>query len=383
MAVVAAIQLGAAIAAAPVRACSCAAIDGVMRWPLWDAIDVPIDTPIVAELQNALGDPSSVPVRLEDAGGAVIELIETRRIEQQSEPSCWAHETVFFRPAYDLAAGAEYRLFVGNGEGRAFTTGSRRYEPTEHAEPSIRYMHVGAPGSCAEMAEGCELAMLGITLDEPVADGVWLVMRSAAADDHENIWLFRSAQGSNEKLATVLSVALPTGDPCLELGLYGVDGSIILERKLCTPDSCVRYGVRTNSSCDDPESAALDIARVPLGHCDAPLEIEDGPRGPIYPEPEPADASAVSDAAMPPADRGDADAEPASDSGAPLASDDGGDPTAMADRQRVGESYGCSAAPRPRGQAPWHACLWIALGLAARIAAWSRPRARSSPGRSP
>lgn len=54
----------------------------------------------------------------------------------------------------------------------------------------------------------------------------------------------------------------------VELTLYGVDGSVIFERELCTPDTCVLDDNRNLSTCGEPPSSGLDIDSLPLGGCD-------------------------------------------------------------------------------------------------------------------
>jgi len=379
IAAAAALHTAQLIAAAPARACSCEDTSGALLWPRGDAIDVPVDTPIVVQRRSFSADPSSIPIRLMDAQGDEVELTETRRLEQL-EPECWAEQTVFLRPAEPLAASATYSVIVGQGAARSFTTGSGSRRPPNYPLPSVRYAHVGPDGECPDHTGWCNIAEVQVSFAAPIPDGLWLVLRSHADKDNENRWVFASPEWDGLDPSPQLSVVLPSDDRCVELTLYGADGSVAHERELCEPDTCVLFANRGSSSCGEPPSSSLNVDRLPRGNCDAPITIQDGSQGPVYPDPVPElrdDAGAVSptaDAGEPPpaVDAGEPP-PPASTGGSPATGPDpsSGGSDSEPEPRAAKRATGCTCGVVGRGASPspfaaWFFALVAALRLARR-----------------
>lgn len=78
----------------------------------------------------------------------------------------------------------------------------------------------------------------------------------------------------DSKLLVQLSVALPPDDPCVDLVLYGIDGSALFETRRCEPDRCVVFHNIGSSLCVETPHADIDVARVSEASCDDPPVLE-------------------------------------------------------------------------------------------------------------
>jgi len=294
-AVLAWMQLEPAVA----HACTCSgSTGGYLSWPLGDADDVPLDTPVVITRYDLVnGDPESVDFALVDEAGEEIELREVSRLPQLDR-YCWAREIVFMRPAEPLEPGTTYTVRVGRPPHESFTTGAESFV-AQQLEPTLEYLYVGSPrGSVGVSPSGgsldcdkgqCNLAEVRLHFDGPTQRPVWIAVRSQAHADQENrkrFWPERAEpEAGVNRFAVQLSVALAEDSRCVEIAVIGVDGEPLFQDERCEPDECVIWGSRGFSTCGSPAFSSLDVTRVAGTSCEAPLRLrqaEDG--GPVYPD---------------------------------------------------------------------------------------------------
>jgi hypothetical protein len=244
-------------------------------------------------------------VALFGSEGSNIALTEVRRLPP-AWVGCGKGEHVFLRPEHDLAVGATFTLEVSavadpEGQwGAKFTVGDERFAPQAPVDPQIDYLAVAAapcPGAqCSDVAE------IRVDLAQPPERPLWLVVESSAPEHGVNDWAFwpagwfEQAIGDPEsRWLAQRSVALPPGDECLDIAIYGIDGRALLEERRCSPDRCAVYDSRTFDDCGSPPFSGLDAARIPAQSCDEPpVLISRSGIGIVYPEAdaEPPDAGA-------------------------------------------------------------------------------------------
>lgn len=290
--------VAALVAPHPSRACTCASGPAAaVRWPQDGATGVATDTPIVIWRYNFAASTDELGVSLTGSDGSQVALTEALRL-LPAWVGCGKGEHVFLRPEHDLAAGATFTLEISalaDPEGRwgaTFTVGDERFGPQAPVDPQIDYLSVAAE-PCAG-AQCSDLAEIRVEFGQPPEQPLWLVVESSAPEHGVNDWAFWPAAWFEQSLAdpksrwlAQRSVALPPGNECVDIRIYGVEGRALLDERRCQPDRCAVYESRGYSDCGDPPTSGIDASRIPAESCDDPPVLISRPGvGIVYPEPD-------------------------------------------------------------------------------------------------
>lgn len=273
------------MAAGPAAACWCRPAPGAsVLWPEDGALDVASDTAIVMWRHHGAGDPSLISLSLTGPDGQELELEETRHSSYVWQCS---GETVFFQPKQPLVEGSSYVLTSRAGDTprtTKFGVSATPRKPSSDITPEVTYLSVAADASHKHCHDRTcvDLAEIRVDLGQVPETPVWLFVRSQAAPYQYNEWQFSPdfrmdvAEGEPDTRRTAqLSVHAPKDDPCVEIGVYGVDGRPLFEERRCHPDRCVVYGSRAGSPCDAPPQSQVDASRISTSSCDDPPHLRD------------------------------------------------------------------------------------------------------------
>ena len=194
-------------------------------------------------------------------------------------------DTFFLRPERALEPNTTYTFDAG-GESSAvtsFTTGDGRFVSESTIEANLRYLYVQPDCS----GEHCfHLAKVRVDIDSEAMR--WVVIESAAEQDDRNAATLHS-ENVEPGAGFDLSVVLPPDDRCVDVRVYGVEGTVLFEERRCDPDRCAVADLIFVSTCGGPPISVVDIERIPDGSCDDPPEVEWSPDGGlVYPDEEPA-----------------------------------------------------------------------------------------------
>ena len=272
------------MASAPVHACTCIDLPGIL-WPLADS-SVSADTAIVAKVPARGG--YEVVLRAHD--GTEIALEQVERLPQTFQCD---EDIVFLKPNPELRPGMNYevgvKLVPSDAQLVKFATREKSPRPKAAATPEVTYLLVGqhpdcGPGQCNEIAE------VRVELAHVLHEQTWLQIRSGATRSQVNRWMFSphwlrapddiafpNVEREDPERVARLSVALPADDPCLDIALYGIDGLPLYEERRCEPDRCAVNKQRWSSTCGEPPSPGLEPLKLSPTSCDDPPVLDDPP----------------------------------------------------------------------------------------------------------
>lgn len=360
---------GAALAAAlilivprPAAACDCSCGVAVLRWPRDGATGVSTDTPVVVELLDCGSPDMHIEFALSTADGTKVALKETLRLPPPAR--LCEGETLFLRPEAALDPDATYvfsQVGYWNPDadfGATFKTGHTTFVPEPPVDPDITYFRATFASFCtAPFCSG--LADPSIDLRRPPMRPRWATVTSDAPELGSNRFTFFpvTRPGPEPVHAWQIPVALPPGDDCIDVRVYGVEGRALFTESLCRPDACAVIGLLGVNDCDDVPSTRVDPTRLPPGSCDDPPVLDHEPGvGLVYPNETGGD--------------GDSGAVDATDAKMPSYADGG-----SADTPSPGDG-GCTVThPRAaRAPAAWFRLLAVALGAAFVLRRRSRHR---------
>lgn len=281
---------------APALACTCPSGPyGYVSWPLDGATDAAIDTPIVVQLVDHVGDPGKIGISLHADDAAEVELVEVERVPP-SYAGCGSAEAVFLRPVGRLQPGAMYEVRFSTGSteqtGAKFRVGERPFEPEPRVDAAASYSAFYTSRECA--AQGCPtVAHVQVELGMPPEGLRWLFVESSASRSGKNHWSFRPGAAPTAKL----SVMQAADDPCVSVRIFGVEGRALFERRLCKAERCALCQVWAGSTCGAPSSCALEDTHRASRSCETPMStsVSDAGASGVGPNADKQDASASSD----------------------------------------------------------------------------------------
>jgi hypothetical protein len=265
-------------------ACTCPSAGAATVWPEDGATGIPLDTPLVLYRFESSGRTDVFSYALTVENGDDVPLTVTHTLAPAFQGcGVGTFETTFLRPAQPLEPETVYTLQVGDDPRfhASFTTGDGTFTP-EPMVGELQYLLVREPNcigsNCASLAEAH--MELGVRPETPR----WFVVESAAAKDNRNAAMFWP---EDDRMGTSgqLSVALPEHDPCIDVRVYGIEGTPLFEEHRCEPDRCVQYALWGGSTCGDPPHSGVDAARIADGTCEDPpiLRRKEG-EGIVYPD---------------------------------------------------------------------------------------------------
>jgi hypothetical protein len=268
-----------AVLSAPARssACSCPSSAAAAVWPEDGAAGVPLDTPLVVWRYNQEGPTDLLRYSLTREDGDEVPLTITEILPPAFDGcGVGAMETLFLRAARSLDPGATYVLHSGGGAGSdaSFTTGNAAFTAEADVEADLQYL-LARPADCSG-PDCVSLAEARIDLGARPEAPRWLVIESAATRHNRNAFTFWPEEtqiGSSWQL----SVALPPDDDCIDVRVYGLEGTPLFEQRRCEPDRCMLYEIQRGSDCGGPPFAGVDAAGVPHGSCDDPPDLGSTP----------------------------------------------------------------------------------------------------------
>ena len=259
-----------------------------MVWPKAGATDVPIDTTIVVSRYYVDGDTNIIKSSLATADGTDVPLAEINRLPPPWR-GCGALEVLFLRPEQPLKPGETYTLTIASGEKgmssqSAFTAGEQMTAPEPEINAQITYLKVFTTAVP-------DYANLRVDLDQPPNQPLWLRAQGSFFTQNTNGWTF-SPKGWSDYTdqhpeyflpPVQLSVPLAPADDCIELQIFGVQGSRLLEERRCRPDRCAVYSiVAATTSAGTPGGSPVDVEQISDGSCDDPPVLQSGPGGIDY-----------------------------------------------------------------------------------------------------
>lgn len=272
------------MASAPARACSCRVTTAVL-WPT-AGTSVSADTAIVIEAAPGSAF-ASYDVTLRGPDGKALELKEAQRLPRTF--SCDG-ELVFLRPEPELKPGMKYEVTIKTEESNTklvkFATRESSERPKAAAKPDITYLHVAEHPEC-EGGACYPVAEVRVELEHALHELTWLLIRSGAESSQVNRWEFSpdawlripfgdpADKPEEPERVVQLSVPLPPEDPCVDIAIYGIDGSALYEERRCQPDRCAVHQNRQATSCGEPARTGLDATRLSPASCDDPPVFED------------------------------------------------------------------------------------------------------------
>lgn len=284
------------VAASPVAACWCLpAGNATVKWPQDGALEVAPDTAIVAWRNYAGDGRTGLEVVLTGPDGEQLAIEEVRYA-----PEWWqcSGETVFFQPKEPLVEGSSYVASTHAGRDPkplhsvTFTVANKPWKPRAELDPEVTYLSLRADPSHRSCYAGClDMAEIRVDLGQVPETPVWLFVRSDATPYQNNIWEFGPellldvAEGEPDpRQVRQVSVHAPLDNPCVDIGIYGVDGKPLFEERRCQPDRCVVYGARFTNLCNHPPLSYVDASRISDRSCDDPPQlVESDKHEIIYP----------------------------------------------------------------------------------------------------
>jgi hypothetical protein len=274
---------------ASASACTCPSSGAAVAWPVKDAVDVPLDTPIVVRRYNLSGPTDDLGYALIDAEGKEVPLVEAHRLPPAFE-GCGQEEIVFMRPENPLDPHATYRMTIDSDVdseqqfGSTFKTGEMEFEPEAEIDAELRYLRVTQESKDCPVGQCLSLAEAYVDLGDRPKVPRWFRVESGGVDAGRNAFTFWP-QDSRTGSSWELSVLLQDDDPCIDVDVYGVEGVPLFHERRCEPDRCARYSRWGQSTCGNPPSSGVDATRIHEGTCSDPpvLGFKVG-TGVVYPK---------------------------------------------------------------------------------------------------
>jgi hypothetical protein len=165
-------------------------------------------------------------------------------------------------------------------------------EPRAKIEPTVTYLSVRGDPEHEACYAGClDLAEIRVDLGRVPETPIWLFVRSQASPYQNNEWQFGPelrtdiAEGEpDNRREWQISVNAPNDNPCVDIGIYDIDGQALFEEQRCQPDRCAVYGARFTNLCNMPPRSLVDATRIAADSCDDPPHLEEGSKSElIYP----------------------------------------------------------------------------------------------------